>query len=122
VNSEESLALRSLADKLRSFDAAVMKIFEMLPERGRLIGSQQREAQERLRQLKEGLREEVHRRNFTRLEKQWFEPYIYQVEARLTIKTNSVPDWKWSEKLGEAHTDLSEAAYNIERQIGPGSG
>jgi hypothetical protein len=63
--------------------------------------------------LKKELREEAHRRDFSALEKIWYERAISLVAAQLTLRTSSVPDHRWFGKLSEAKFTLNFTIIGI---------
>jgi hypothetical protein len=119
VACDELAELRSIAEKLRGFETEISSIQAMIPQGsgGRLLGEQQHKAQTRLRELKKELREEAHRRDFSALEKIWYERAISLVAAELTLRTTSVPDHLWFGKLSQAKLTLTFTISGIEDKL-----
>ncbi|MGA3056008.1 MAG: hypothetical protein ABSD63_17510 [Candidatus Korobacteraceae bacterium] len=105
-------------ERFNEFEAKIRRILDMFPQDGRpMPRSDHRPSQELLGELKDELRAERERRDFSPLEAKIFEPAIKRTAAHLTIRRTSTPDRKWVEKLGEARQTLSLARYKLEQMI-----
>jgi 2'-5' RNA ligase len=94
--------LNQIVSKLDEFERRMKEIMALLPERGRLIGVEQSEAQSKLGELKDDLEQEAHRRDFSQAEEQWYSHAVWAAMCHIHVKRNSVPDQRWREQLYDA--------------------
>ncbi len=109
--------LNRIVSRLDEFEHRIKDVMGLLPERGRLIGDAQREAQSKLGELKDDLDREAHRRDFSQAEEQWYSRPVWSAMCHINVKRNSVPDFHWRDQLYEAKTDITLASHKLKSYL-----
>jgi hypothetical protein len=115
---------------LQSFADKFTGIMDLIGDSNGLTGDKKTQAQELLRELKDGLKaetKELHRRRdkLNKYEKAFVEPALREADADIMTAVNTTPNQKWRTDLYGARMDVThllDQLKNLPADWSPGIG
>ena len=104
---------------LRKYDQMFAAIIDLIGDKRQLRGDVKTQAQEMLRQLKDGLEtdcKELHRRadKLNQYEQAFVEPALRKAKANISIRVNTIPNGEWHSNLYAVRMDVSHLLHQLE--------
>lgn len=103
---------------LKSYDEKFTAIMDLIGESNGLTGQKKQEAQDLLRELKEGLKTdckeyERQRDNLDKYESCFVEPALRKASANIMSSVSSIPNQKMHSDLYGARVDITHALHEL---------
>jgi hypothetical protein len=100
--------IRACIETLEALHTEIQELRGLIGDKQQLLGTEKKCAQQKLKKFKKKLESEYRRISTSRgkgslneTEKKYYAPIVRLISANLSIRTNSIPGYRWQGELGE---------------------